>query len=111
MADGFHIERLAGLAGDEQAPVRKAPSRLKSRTYTALIREQQKSGPLLDLTATKRGGRKLCVFEDLVQIAPVGRKAESAFFCQVCHARVLAENLEHPPIWWPGCPYVGFQNR
>jgi len=111
MADEFDIERLAGLASDEQAPVRKAPSRLKSRTYTALIREQQKTGPLLDLTATKRGGRKLCVFEDLVQIAPVGRNAESAFVCRICHARVLAENLDHAPIWWPGCPYVRFQNR
>jgi hypothetical protein len=111
MADELNFERLAGLASDEQAPVRKAPPRLKSRTYTALIRKQQKTGPLQDLTATKQGGRKLCVFEDLVQISPVGRKAESAFFCHICHARMLAEKLEHPPIYWPGCPYVRFQNR
>jgi hypothetical protein len=29
----------------------------------------------------------------------------------VCHARVLAERLEHAPIYWPHCPYVRFQNR
>ncbi|MEK7404555.1 MAG: hypothetical protein AAB225_05560 [Acidobacteriota bacterium] len=111
MADELDFQRLASLASDEQAPEIEAPARLKSRTYTALIHRQRESGPLLGLTASKRSGRKLCVFEELVEIAPVGSKMESVFFCQVCHARVLAENFEHAPIWWAGCPYVRFQNR
>ena len=36
-----------------------APSRLKSRTYTALIRAQQESGPLQALTASEAAGHKL----------------------------------------------------
>jgi len=111
MADGFDFERLAGLADGGGEPEMKAPAALKSRTYTALMRRQQESGPLLSLTGSKQSGRKLCVFEELIQIAPVGTRTESAFFCQVCHARVLAEHLEHAPIWWLGCPYVSFQNR
>ena len=111
MADELNFERLSSLTDGGRDPEMTAPARLKSRTYTALIRRQQESGPLLGLTGSKQSGRKLCVFEELVQIAPVGTGTESAFFCQVCHARVLAENLEHAPIWWPGCPYVRFQNR
>jgi hypothetical protein len=88
----------------------KAPARLKSRIYTALVRAQQESGPLASVRETKRAGRKLCVFEELVQIAPVGEAARSRFFCNVCHARLLAEAMEKPPIWWPGCPYAAFKN-
>jgi hypothetical protein len=51
------------------------------------------------------------VFEDLVQIAPVGESLKSRNPCRVCHARVLGENVEDAPIWWPHCPYVRFQNR
>jgi hypothetical protein len=86
-----------------------APSRLKSRVYSALIRRHQESGPLANLAATKAAGRSLCVFEDLVRISPVGEKGKSFNYCQVCHARVLAETLEKPPIYWKHCPYVGFQ--
>src|SRR5574341_1056530 len=78
-----------------------APGKLKSRLYTSLVRAQQLEGPLVSLTATKREGRELCVFEELVEIAPVGTAAKSAFCCTTCHARLLAEHLEHPPIWWP----------
>jgi hypothetical protein len=49
------------------------------------------------------------VFEKLVQIAPLGEKAKSPFFCRVCHARALAESFENPPIFWPHCPYVAFK--
>ncbi len=111
MADELNFERLASLAVEEQAAELRTPARLKSRVYTELIRQQQKTGPLLDLTASQQAGRKLCVFEKLVQISPAGRKAESAFFCRTCHARVLAESFEHAPIYWSGCPYVRFQNR
>ncbi len=109
MTDDVRFVRLSALAGDERLPELKTPANLKSRIYTALIHAQQETGPLLDLTATKQSGGRLCVFERLVQIAPVGREAESKFFCQVCRARILAENLEHAPIYWNGCPYVRFQ--
>ena len=88
----------------------RAPSSLKARLYSALIREQQKQGPLASLDATVAEGRGICIFEKLVQIAPVGERAKSQFFCQVCHARVLAENFHNPPIYWPNCPYVAFKN-
>jgi hypothetical protein len=87
----------------------RAPARLKSRVYTAMVRAQQETGPLASVSETKLAGRKLCVFEELVQIAPAGHKAKSRFHCTVCHARVLAEAMENPPIWWPGCPYVMFR--
>lgn len=88
----------------------RAPSRLRSRIYTAMIREQQASGPLESVKETKAAGRKLCVFEELVQIAPVGETLQRKFPCHVCHARKLAESLENPPIWWPHCPYAEFKN-
>ena len=86
-----------------------APSSLKARVYTALIGKQQESGPLMDLQRTKRSGHEICIFEELVQIAPIGESAKSSFICRVCHARILAENFDDPPIFWPGCPYVVFK--
>ncbi len=88
----------------------KAPSRLKAQIYSALLREQAESGPLLSLSESHARSGKLCVFEQLVQIAPVGEAAKSLNICRVCHARVLAEHFENPPIFWPGCPYVGLKN-
>jgi hypothetical protein len=88
-----------------------APSRLKSRIYSALVQRQAEAGPLLSLSRTKAGGRRLCVFEELVHIAPVGEQVESWNFCRICHARVLGESVERAPIYWGGCPYVRFQNR
>jgi hypothetical protein len=89
----------------------RAPSRLKSRIYSALIARQQSDGPLLNLSEVKARGRRLCVFEELVQIAPVGEAAKQPNVCRVCHARILAENVENAPVYWPGCPYAQFQNR
>jgi hypothetical protein len=89
----------------------RAPSRLKSRIYSALIGRQQSDGPLLSLSKVKARGRRLCVFEELVQIASVGESAKQPNFCRVCHARILAENFENAPVYWPGCPYAQFQNR
>jgi len=109
MADDSIFERIAD--GESAATERRAPSRLKSRVYTELVREQQESGPLLDVSSTKEAGHALCVFEELVQITPAGQPAKSRFYCHVCHARLLGENLEDAPIWWPHCPYVRFQNR
>lgn len=91
------------LAEHAEAPASRAPSRLKSRLYSALLAQQ---APLLSLSETTH----VCVFEKLVQIAPVGEAAKSLNFCRVCHARVLAEHLENPPIFWHHCPYTGFKN-
>jgi hypothetical protein len=88
----------------------RAPSSLKARLYSALIRKQQESGPLASLGESVAAGHAICVFEKLVQIAPVGERAKSPFFCQVCHARVLAEHLDNPPIFWQHCSYVAFKN-
>jgi hypothetical protein len=87
----------------------RAPARTKARIYSALISEQQATGPLRSLSETEGAGHRLCVFEKLVQIAPVKEEAKAPFFCSVCHARVLAEKVENAPIFWSGCPYVLFQ--
>jgi hypothetical protein len=109
MSDELFLERLARESEQEPGPDTSVPARLLSQTYTALINAQQESGPLLDVTATKAAGSPLCVFEELVQITPAGRQAKQMFYCRVCHARVLAENMEKAPIWWPHCPYAEFQ--
>ncbi len=93
-----------------EVPAVFASSRLKSRIYSALVLAQAETGELLSLPECKEGGRALCVFEELVRIAPVGHTIKSFNYCRVCHARVLAERLEGAPIYWPGCPYVGFQS-
>ncbi len=87
-----------------------APSRLKAKLYSALMRVETANGPLMSLQQNKFHGQALCVFEELVQIAPVGDRAKSANICRVCHARILAERIENAPIFWGGCPYVGFKN-
>ena len=86
-----------------------APSSLKARLYSALVRQQQASGPLASLDVTVASGHGVCVFEKLVQIAPLGERLKQPFFCGVCHARILGEYLDHPPIFWSNCPYVAFK--
>ena len=86
-----------------------APSSLMARLYTALVREQQASGPLASLDASVAAGHGVCVFEKLVQIAPLGEQMKTPFFCGVCHARILGEHFDHPPIFWSNCPYVAFK--
>lgn len=86
-----------------------APARLKAKLYSALVQRQAQTGPLMSLSETSAGGYHLCVFEQLVRIAPVGERAKSLNICRVCHARVLAEHLENAPIYWSGCPYVAFK--
>ena len=107
--DRSFLELAAEL--ETAGPERPAPSRLKSRIYSAIVKRQAKAGPLLSLSRTKAAGERLCVFEELVRIAPVGEQVESRNPCRVCHARVLGEGIERAPIYWPGCPYVRFQNR
>ena len=68
----------------EPGKTEAAPSRLKARVYSALVQRQAESGPLMSLTEVKVGGRDLCVFEKLVQIAPTGEMVDSLNFCRVC---------------------------
>jgi hypothetical protein len=89
----------------------KTPSRLKAKVYSALVRRQTASGPLLSVSASEASGRSLCVFEKAVEILPVGDVVKSLNFCRVCHARIAAETMENAPIYWPHCPYAEFQNR
>jgi len=87
----------------------RAPSSLKARLYTNFVHKQRESGALASLDRSVASGQGICVFETMVQIAPVGEKPKSPFFCQTCHARVLSEHFDHPPIFWLNCPYVKFK--
>ena len=53
----------------------RAPARLKSRVYSALMRRAAEQGPVRSLTATKEAGSTLCVFEEFCQILPLGARA------------------------------------
>ena len=88
-----------------------APSRLKSLIYSSLVQTAQQEAPLCTLSESKEHGGGLCVFEEIVRIAPVGEAPERVNWCRICHARVLGERVENAPIYWPHCPYVRFQNR
>jgi hypothetical protein len=108
LADEQFMERLAEQV--ELTESQPAPARLKAKVYSSLMQRQAETGPLMSLTETKACGRELCVFEELVRIAPLGERAKSLNFCRVCHARVLAEQIENAPIYWSGCPYVGLKS-
>lgn len=103
------FEEFRALLSEPMQSGERAPSSLKSRLYSALIRKQQESGALASLQASILAGHSICVFERLVQIAPLGEKAKSPFFCEICHARVLAEHFDKAPIFWSGCAYVKFK--
>jgi hypothetical protein len=107
-----NLERLlteAEAAGDRGHST--APSRLKSRIYSALMQQHEAEGPLRPLTATHAEGRGLCVFESAARICAPAEGIQQLNFCRVCHARVLGERVEGAPIFWHHCPYVDFQNR
>jgi len=108
LPDEEFLERIADRV--ELAELERAPARLKARVYSALMLQQAETGPLMSLTETRACGHKLCVFEELVRIAPVGEAAKSLNICRICHARVLAEHMENAPIYWRGCPYVELKN-
>jgi hypothetical protein len=111
MADAEEEKQFGELlSGAPEEIGTHAPSSLKARLYSALVAEQKTSGPLASLDETVAAGFDICVFEKLVQIAPLGERAKSHFFCQVCHARVLGETFDNPPIYWPHCPYVAFKS-
>jgi hypothetical protein len=100
------IERLAAL--DADAETDRAPARLRSKIYSALVNRLAGDGPLLSLSACEHAGGQLCIFEKGLTALPVGEQIESKNPCRVCHARVLAERLDRAPIFWPGCPYADF---
>lgn len=104
-SDNEFFERLArkaGLDADE-----RAPSQFKSRMYSTLLRYQSESGPLMSLTEVHAG---LCIFEKMIAVSPLSDSVKRFNPCSICHARVLAEHFERPPIYWRNCPYTGFQN-
>lgn len=102
------FERLAEKTQPAEGTSR-APTRLKSKLYSTLIRHQEESGPLLSLTETREAGHELCVFESLWEKLPLGHSAKCFNCCSVCHARVLGEQVEKAPIYWGHCPYVAFK--
>jgi hypothetical protein len=100
------FEQIAG----GQSARDTAPARLKSRIYSTLMQRETRTGPLRDISETESAGRRLCVFEKLVEISPAGTAFKSLNYCRVCHARILAEHLEKAPIYWPHCPYSAFHH-
>lgn len=107
MSDDLWFE---GVAAAESGAVERAPARLKSRVYSAVIARLATHGALLDLAETKQAGSHLCVFENALVMLPLGGDVRSTNPCRICHARVLGERMEHAPIFWPGCPYSEFHN-
>ena len=106
------FEELAAKSDGPESDTERAPARLKSQIYSALLAQLAATGPLLSLKATKGdGGRPLCVFEAVLSGAPAGQRVDSMNPCRVCHARILAEHLESAPIFWPHCPYASFHRR
>ena len=108
LPDDEFIKRIADEV--ELPQPEAAPARLKAKVYSALMTRIAETGPLMSLTETAACGHELCVFEDLVRIAPLGESLKSQNICRVCHARVLAEHIENAPIYWGGCPYVKLKN-
>ncbi len=100
---------LEFAASTDASPEQDAPARLKSKIFSRLNLEQAKEGPLASFSESKAAGRALCVFEEIVEHAPTGDAIKRLNICRVCHARVLAEQLDKAPIWWAGCPYAQFQ--
>ena len=104
-------ERFFSTLASETGPVPesdRAPARLKSRIYSRLIAEQAATGRLLNMSETQQAGRSLCVFEAVVAHAPLPESVKSLNPCSVCHARQLAEHMDHAPIFWRHCPYSEF---
>jgi hypothetical protein len=110
MTDDRWLERLAAATEPESDGPERAPARLKAKIYSALMKQVTAAGPLLSLEATRTSGSGLCVFEQALAALPAGERIGSMNPCRICHARVLAEHLEHAPIYWPNCPYAAFHH-
>ena len=85
-----------------------APASLRSRIYSALVREVEKSAPLRPLSATVQAGYAICAWENLTRHLPHG---EASNHCRICPARVLAETVDSISIPWSGCPYHKLHSR
>ena len=108
MTEEQFFQRLATSTDVPESGAERAPVRLKARVYSALVSAMASRGPLRSLPRTNASGRPLCIFEHLLCVIPAER-VTSMNPCRVCHARVLAERFESPPIYWPHCPYVDFR--
>src|SRR5262245_11723904 len=108
MNEDQFFQRLAEQTDLGETGDGRAPTPLKARVYSALVAAMASGGRLRSLHETSATGRALCVFEQLLCVIPVDR-VTSMNPCRVCHARVLAEHFESPPIYWPHCPYVAFK--
>lgn len=104
------FEQLATMTDVATGPASRAPATLKSRIYSSVVNQMAGVGRLLSLATTKAEGRKLCVFEDVLTLLPVGEAMRERNPCRVCHARILGENVQRAPIFWPGCPYSDFHH-
>ena len=114
MSDMSFQDDDLGLLAEKTKPnegATRATARLKAKIYSALIRRQEESGPLLSLTETREAGAGLCVFESLWEKLPVGHSAKCFNCCSICHARILGERVERAPIYWHECPYVAFGKK
>jgi hypothetical protein len=108
MSDDLWFERLADAVGGESEE--RAPARLKSKIFSALVARLTEEGPLLDLSQCRDAGGHLCVFEHMLTVLPRQSAIASMNPCRVCHARVLGERMDRAPIFWPGCPYSDFHH-
>jgi hypothetical protein len=107
MTDDLWFERLAGA---NSIPIdERAPARLKSTVYSAVVAAMAQAGALRDLRESKAAGGRLCVFEEAVATLP-DADIRSKNPCRICHARLLGERMQHAPIFWPACPYSEFHN-
>ena len=101
------MDELIRKAEDSLEAPEKTSSRLKSTIFSKLILLEQAEGPLRILSETRDAGEQLCVFEHFVAQLPSDH-LQSRNPCSVCHARVLGEQVENAPIFWPGCAYSRF---
>ena len=91
------------LAGaDEESSLTPAPAALRSRIYSAVVREAQKQSPLRPLSGSMQSGYAICAWENLVRHLPGG---ETKNHCALCPARKVAEASDRLSIPWSGCPY------
>jgi hypothetical protein len=106
MSDDRWFEQLATVVGADTGE--RAPARLKSKIYSAIVAKLAEEGPLLDLKATRDACGQLCVFESILTMLPTATGVPAMNPCRICHARALGERMERAPIFWPGCPYSEF---
>ncbi len=119
IGDDTFFERLAAGSDPSGFSPETAPVALKDKLFTSLVSRQQDDGAFDTLAARTAAEPVPPSLKSRIYSALVARQAASGPLlslpavncCRVCHARVLAEHMDSAPIYWPRCPYVGFQNR